>query len=239
MRFLKALPVVILLGAVPAGAAGQGHAPAPPAAQPHAAQPAPADPHAASPVATQPVDPHAAAPAGDHAADPEHPAAAAHEPKGMTITQQIARAINFAVLVGLLVYFVRRPLANYMVDRSQQIRHALVEAKATREQASIDLGRIEQRLAELPAELAALKARGADEVKAEQARIKATAAAERERLLEQTRREIDQRYRLAQRALVQETAEQAARIARRRLEQDITPADQTRLIDRYLSQVRA
>ena len=249
MTFLKALPVVILLGAVPAGAAAQGHAPSQPAAQPHAAQPAqpaPADPHAASPVATQPHGaqpgdvPHAAAkPADDHgpAAD-DHAEEAAHGTE-MTMVQLIARALNFAVLVGLLVYFLRRPLANYLVDRSQQIRHALVEAKATREQATVDLGRIEQRLSELPAELAALKARGAEEVKAEQARIKATAAAERERVLEQTRREIDQRYRLARRALLQETADQAAAIARRRLEQDITPADQTRLIDRYLSQVRA
>lgn len=157
----------------------------------------------------------------------------------MTITQLIARALNFAILIGLLVYFLRRPLANYMVDRSQQIRHALVEAKATREQASADLARLQQHLAALPAELDALKARGADEVKAEQARIKTAAAAERERLLAQTRREIDQQYRLAQRALVQETAEQAAAIARRTIERDITPADQTRLIDRYLTQVRA
>jgi len=41
------------------------------------------------------------------------------------------------------------------------------------------------------------------------------------------------------RALVQETAEQAAVIARARIERDITPADQTRLVDRYLTQVRA
>jgi F0F1-type ATP synthase membrane subunit b/b' len=76
-------------------------------------------------------------------------------------------------------------------------------------------------------------------VRAEQARIKTLAAAERERLLAQTRREIDQQYRLARRALLEETAEQAAAVARARIERDITAADQARLIDRYLTQVGA
>jgi len=165
--------------------------------------------------------------------------ALAAEAEGGGIMSTIAKLFNFALLVAILVHFLRRPLANYLVDRSQQIRHALVEAKATREQASADLARIESRLAALPAELEALKTRGAEEVRAEQARIKATAAAERERLLTQTRREIDQQYRLARRALVEETAEQASAVARARIERDITPADQTRLIDRYLTQVRA
>lgn len=157
----------------------------------------------------------------------------------MGAMELVARAFNFAALVFILVYFLRRPIANYLVDRSQQIRHALVEAAATREQASADLASVQARLAALPAELEALTARGADEVKAEQARIKVLAASERERVLAQTRREIDQQYRLARRALVQETAEQAAAIARARIERDITPDDQTRLIDRYLTQVQA
>ena len=229
MTSLKALLVVLMLCAAPLGAV----------AQEHGAAPQPAAPHAPAPAAPAGVDSHAQPQAaGDHApAADDH--AATEESHDMTTTQLIARALNFLVLVGLLVYFLRRPIANYLVDRSQQIRHALVEAKATREAASTELTRIESRLAELPAELDALRVRGAEEVKTEQARIKATAAAERERVLAQTRREIDQQYRLARRALVQETAEQAAVIARARIERDITPADQTRLVDRYLTQVRA
>ena len=165
------------------------------------------------------------------------PALAATAAGGLMETA--AKLFNFAILVFILVHFLRRPIANYLVDRSQQIRHALVEAAATRAQASTDLGKIESRLAALPAELEALKARGADEVQAEQGRIRALAVAERERVLSQTRREIEQQYRLARRALVQETAEQAANVARTRIERDITAADQARLIDRYLNQVRA
>lgn len=155
------------------------------------------------------------------------------------VMETVAKVFNFAVLVAILVYFLRRPIANYLVDRSQQIRHALVEAAATRAQASADLASVQARLAALPAELETLKARGAEEVKAEQERIRVLAASERDRVLAQTRREIDQQYRLARRALVQETAEQAAAIARARIERDITADDQARLLDRYMQQVRA
>jgi F-type H+-transporting ATPase subunit b len=226
MKTLTAFLVMLMLSAAPAVAA-QDHAPAP------AATPAAQEPHATP--AAQP--PHAPA------ADAAQPAEAAEEEEAEAaeggIVQTIAKLFNFFLLIALLVHFGRRPIANYLVDRDQQIRHALVEAKATREAASADLGRIESRLAALPAELEALKARGAEEVAMEQARIKALAATERERVLAQTRREIDQQYRLARRELMQETAEQAAAVARARIERDITPADQTRLIDRYVQQVRA
>ena len=225
MKIFKALLIVLALGLVPASALAQDHAAPAPAADQHAqpATPAAAGDHAAADAS------HAA---GAEGAEEEHA-----EAPGMMET--VAKLVNFAILVFILVHFLRRPIANYLVDRRQQIRHALVEAAATRAQASTDLGKIESRLAALPAELEALKARGADEVQAEQARIRALAVTERERVLAQTRREIEQQYRLSRRALVQETAEQAAKIARARIESDMTPADQTRLIDRYLNQVRA
>jgi F-type H+-transporting ATPase subunit b len=223
MKHLRAILIILALSvAAPAAAIAQDHAPA--------AAPAAQEPHAPAPAAQ---DPHAAAPAAD-----DHAAETAEEEHGGWF-ETGAKVFNFALLVAILVHFLRRPIANYLVDRSQQIRHALVEAKATREQASADLAAIQSRLGALPAELETLKARGAEEVKLEEARIKALAATERERVLAQTRREIDQQYRVARRELLHETAEQAAAVARARIERDITPADQTRLIDRYLQQVRA
>lgn len=220
MKNPKALLFVLWLCLAPASALAQEHAPAP------AAQPAAAGDH-------QPAQP-----SGEHAGGTEADHAAA-EHEGGGILETVAKLLNFAILVGILVHFLRRPIANYLVDRSQQIRRALVDAEATRAAASGNLARIDAQIAALPAELEALKLRGAEEVKAEQVRITAAAAAERERMLAQTRRDIDQAYRLARRALVQETATQAAAVARARIERDLTPADQARLIDRYLEQVHA
>ena len=78
-----------------------------------------------------------------------------------------------------------------------------------RRTATAQLEEIQKRLSELPAELAALKSRGEEDVRAEQIRIAETARIERERLLDQTRREIAMRLRMARRELTEYAAELA------------------------------
>ena len=137
----------------------------------------------------------------------------------------------------MLVYFLKAPIAAYLVSRGTQIRQDLVTAAEMREAATAQLAEIERKLETLPAELEALKAQGAEDVKAEQARIAQVAAVERERLLEQTRREIDTRLRIARRELTEHAAQLAVQVAEERIRRSITPDDQMRLVDRYASQL--
>jgi len=150
-----------------------------------------------------------------------------------------AKAFNFAVLVGVLVYFLKTPITDYVNGRVTRVREDLVTAAQTRESATRQLAEIDARLKALPAELAQLKLRGAEEIAAEQVRIEAAAEAERQRLLEHTRREIDMRLRVARRELVEHAADLAVQVARARIEQTITADDQARLVDRYTAQVGA
>jgi F-type H+-transporting ATPase subunit b len=190
---------------------------------------------AAQPPAPDPAS-HAA-PAGTHAPDAASAKAeGAHE--GESTVAFVGRVFNFLVLAGGLVYFLRTPLSNYLSSRSEQIRSDLVTAAATRESATRELAAIDARMTGLPAELAALKARGQDEIVAEQARIKAAADAERQRLVEQARLEIEQQKRAARRDLQEYAATLAVDVARTRLANDMTDADQSRLIDRYVAQVK-
>lgn len=167
-----------------------------------------------------------------------HPETAyAAEGEGNPIVQTIARLFNFGVLVWLLMYFLRAPATSYLMSRSMQIRQDLVAAAATREAATQQLAGIRQKLESLPAELEALKAQGAEDVRTEKARIAQIAAAERERLLDQTRREIQMRLRIARRELVNLAADLTVGAARDRVTRSITPEDQLRLVDRYTSQL--
>lgn len=177
----------------------------------------------------QPEKPAQHAVAEGHTAERQHEAG---------IWPLVAKLLNFAILAGVLVYFLRSPLGRYFGDRSDQIRSDLVRAAEMREQATSQLADIDRRLQALPQEITALRARGAEEVAAEEARIRDAAGAERHRLLEQTRREIDMQLRIARRELMREAAALAVGVAERRIARDITPEDQTRLVDRYLSQVR-
>ena len=147
--------------------------------------------------------------------------------------------VNFAILFGTLWYFLKTPFSNYLRDRHTAIRKELVEAAAVSSAASAQLAELERKLQALPGEIDALRARGAEEIASEEARIAALAAAERERMLEQTRREIDLQVRLAKRELVEHAADLSVQLASNRIQTQITPADQERLVDRYLNDVKA
>jgi F-type H+-transporting ATPase subunit b len=160
------------------------------------------------------------------------------EPHGQTLLQSIAKVVNFAVLGGVLVYFLRTPISTYLASRSTQIRQDLVTAAEVRETAAAQLAEIERKLQALPAELERLRTQGAQDVKAEQARIAQAAAAERQRLIAQTHREIETRLRMARRQLTEHAADLAIKIAEERIKRTITPDDQLRLVDRYAAQLR-
>lgn len=145
--------------------------------------------------------------------------------------------VNFIILCGGLYYFLRAPLAEYLTGRSSQIRKDLLEASELNRKATEQLADVDRKTKALPAEIDTLRTRGAEEIAAEEARIASAAASDRERLLTQTRREIDVRLRAAERELSEHAAELSVKLARERLSSDMTAADHARLVDRYIQQV--
>ncbi len=175
----------------------------------------------------------------EHGADAHGEAGAAAEaPHEQTTLQTVAKLANFAILAGVLVYFLKGPIGVHLASRASGIRQDLLAASDLRASATAQLADIDRKLKTLPAELEALKAQGAEDLLAEQARIAQAAAAERERLIEGTRREIATRLRVARRDLTAHAAQLAIQVAEARIRQSITPDDQLRLIDRYAAQLR-
>jgi F-type H+-transporting ATPase subunit b len=151
----------------------------------------------------------------------------------------VARLVNFVILVGALIYLLRSPFATYLSDRGTQIRSDLVNAAEMKQTAAAQLEEIDRKMKALPGELAALGAQGAEEIAAEEARIRAAAAAERDRLLDQARRDIDQHVKVAERELVNHAADLAVGVAAERIKKTITDEDQKRLADRYVQQLKS
>jgi F-type H+-transporting ATPase subunit b len=192
-------------------------------------------PLAARVTAQQPHEPASAA-VDAHASAPAH-ASEEGEEHGSGWLATIAKIFNFAVLVAVLAYFLKSPLATYLSSRISRVREDLVAAAATREEASRRLAGIQAKLQSLPSELETLKARGAEEIVAERQRIEQAAEAERQRLLAHTRREIEMHYRVARRQILEQTAALAVSVASDRIKQTMTLEDQARLVDRYASQI--
>ena len=220
----------------------------PSAPSPSAQTPGTTDTHA--PATDAPQDAHdAATPAAGHgvaaatghggqdhgAAAGGHGEAAEH---GESIWVTLSRLANFAMLAGLLYWLGRKPLADHLASRHAQIRKDLVDAAEMRTTATARLAEIEAKLAALPAELDALRTRGAEELAAERSRIRAVAETERDRLVDQARREIATQTRNARATLRAEAATLAVDVAGTRLRQTLTPAEQSALVDQYATQMR-
>jgi F-type H+-transporting ATPase subunit b len=174
--------------------------------------------------------------AQEHAPEAEH--AAAEHSIGDMIVGMAWPVVNFVIFVGILYYLLNKPFSEFLTGKSATIRKDLVEAAELRNNANAQLAAIDQKLQALPGEVTALRARGAEEIKAEEQRIAATAAADRERMLDQTRREIDLQVRLAKKEILEHAADLSVQLATDRIKKEVTPADQDRLVDRYLSQVK-
>ena len=149
----------------------------------------------------------------------------------------LARVINFAIVAGVLVYYLRAPIARYLARRSAEIRGDLVKAAETRATAAAEIAAIDEKLKALPGEIEALGRRGAEEIAAEEARIRQAAAVERKRLIEQANREIELQVRAAERDLTRRAAELTVGLASQRIKRSISDDDRARLVDRYLEQL--
>ena len=177
----------------------------------------------------------AAQPADETDAEEHAEEEAEHE----SIWVTIARLVNFAVLAGGLFVMLRGPVATYLHDRGTQVREALELARVTNTEAEKQLAAIEEQLRALPGELDALRARGKEEVAAEEARLRESTEAARERMVEQSRREMEIQLRIARRDLTHRAAALATDVAARRIKDHMDDADQLRLVDRYIEQVGA
>ena len=144
---------------------------------------------------------------------------------------------NFAIMVAVLVNLLRVPLTTYLTDRSTSIRRDLVDAAAMKATATEQLSEIDRRMRALPDELASLRARAEAEIQAEEQRIAQQAIADRDRLVDQARKQMDVQVRMAKRELTEHAANLAVDLATRAVEQDTTADDHARLVNRYVSQV--
>jgi F-type H+-transporting ATPase subunit b len=193
---------------------------------------------AAQPASQAPAVTGEAPSTAAHEGVAEAPGEAAAEHQGSEIVGMIARLVNFAILAGVLVYFLKSPLVGYLASRSDQIRGDLVKAAEMKRAAAAQIEEIDRLMMALPAELEALRAQGAEEIASEEERIRTAAAAERDRLLEQARREIEFQVKVAERDLVSHAADLAVSVATERIRNHITDEDRQRLVDRYVHQLK-
>lgn len=148
------------------------------------------------------------------------------------------QTVNFGILIGVLVYFLRKPVNTYLKERAQLLRNAIDEAARARASAAESLLSIENRLNRLSEEIAEMNRTMETEADEEKRRLHEAAAAEIERLRAQVRFAAEQETKSAKIELRREAAELSSRAAEEIVEKAITPKDQERMVRENIARIR-
>ena len=128
----------------------------------------------------------------EHEASAEHAESEAGEGHGEehSAREEIFHWFNFAVMVGALVWLVRKYLVPFLNERGSAIREDLDRSSRAMAEANGRMSAIEGRMAKLNDEIAALRQAGAQEATAERARMEEAANADTAKILAAAEQEM-------------------------------------------------
>lgn len=162
-----------------------------------------------------------------------HQGGGVHIPWGEILKQ----AINFLLLAGVLVYFLRKPLSSFLKERSELLRKAIDDAAKARAEAAEKLAAIETRTAKLADEIAGMNTKMDVEAAAEARRLQETVAAEISRIRAQSEFTGEQEVKKAREELRREASLLSAQAAEEIVRKTLSPTDQERLVRENLEKI--
>lgn len=147
------------------------------------------------------------------------------------------KIINFLVLVLILFKFGKKPLQNFLKQRSETIAKTLQEAKAAREAAEKALREVEERLRTKDAEIEAILSAAKRSGELERNAIIEEGLKLKEKILEQAKSNIEFELKNAKKVIKAEAVELAMELAEKKLKEKLTIDDQERLLEDSLVKI--
>jgi len=208
-------------------------------------------------VVSQIVEPAAVPAAHDAAAAtpsktgvvPEKEAAAAHGEKGGhheagVLTKEklndfFLRVVNFVLLALLLIKFAAKPLGDSLSQRRQKVRDEIEGLEARRQEAEKAYQDLVAKLAGIEKDIQEIVDRAVTQAEKERARIIEAAEKSAADIARQAEMTVQKELLDAKRLLRDEVADRAAAMAEEIIKSSLTPDDQVRIVDQYLSKVEA
>jgi F-type H+-transporting ATPase subunit b len=160
------------------------------------------------------------------------------EHKGWVATDTY-RVMNFTVLAVGLFLLLRKPVAQALNGRIQDIKDQLSDLEAQKQEAEKQLAEYNERLARLDQEAKEIMEQYIQQGNEAKARILEAAEASAVKLEEQAKRNIEHEFERAKQTLRTEIIEKALVEAEAIVKAKITDDDQNRLVDEYLEKVVA
>ncbi|MGH9368808.1 MAG: hypothetical protein ACRD3M_14175 [Thermoanaerobaculia bacterium] len=164
---------------------------------------------------------------------------AEHAGRVLGIPAWIWQLANLVLFIGVLLYFVARPLTEAFRRRQLEVEERLREARERRAEAARFEAQIGERMARLEREVAQIRAQGAAEGEAEKRALFERAEREAERVRLESQAEIERRVAFAREDLKRAAADLIAAGAREHVSREITEEDRRRLLEESVSRMEA
>lgn len=160
-----------------------------------------------------------------------------HADSGALIKDFLYRVFNFAIVVGILVYFLAKPLKKGLSGRRDEIEKALAEADQVKLAAEAKFAEYDQKLATANAEIVEISAAIKREGELEKEKILSSAREMATKIELEAEKAAALEIANARRELQSEAVRLAVELAEELLKKNFTSEDDTRLIDEYMQKV--
>ena len=132
----------------------------------------------------------------------------------------LALVLNFAIIMFVVFWFMRKSVPGLLHKRSESIQKALEEARTASREASKRLADIENRLRQMDVEIGKMQASAEKEAEGEEGRIQKAAEEELRKVVQAAEQEITAAAKLVRRELSTYTADLALALARKQVNVD-------------------
>jgi len=164
---------------------------------------------------------------------------AAWAAEGGGLADLLYQALNLAILLGVLIYFGRKPVMAYFASRRSDIKRDLDSAAELLAAAEARNSEIQRKLADLESEIEETRETARKRADEECERILAEARKAAERIRSDAHAAAEQELARARRELRAEAADLAVQLAGELLREQTGEGDRERLLDEFITRVES
>jgi len=160
-------------------------------------------------------------------------------PGGESIWSLVLKFFNFAVLVGLLIYFVGKPLKSFLAKRHHTVKTQLEETQKALNEAEALRAQYQAKLDRLDGEIEAFRKQTAQEAETEKNKIIDEAMSFAARIREQARLTAAQETKEVARRIKEEISHLTIEQAGKLITEKITQSDHDQLVEEFILKLRS
>ncbi len=149
------------------------------------------------------------------------------------------KAVNLAVLVGIIWWFARRPVAQGLANLAKATRNSFLTSRKSAEDVAAQMAEQKRKITALAQDLQRMVSEARADVEREKQRAQAEAQANAAKVAAATQQQIEQEVAKARTALRDELAAQTLKLAEELIKKQVTPEEQKRLVTQYLQHLGA